>query len=197
MELSNDWLSNLKLCIGYGVIGNLGGIGVYGIFINVIIYFSLGISIGGNNVLFVQYIGIYFNLDFGWEKLYNWNIGVDFGFLSNCIDGLIEWFIIKMKGLLFKCILFVIIGNIGWGCLLDIWENLVEISNMGVEVIINFYNIKIKDFLWDIILLFIWSKEKINFLFIGDLIKENLFEGQLIYVLYDYKYVGIWGSNVF
>lgn len=48
----------------------------------------------------------------------------------------------------------------------------------------------------DTTLSFTWSKEKINSLPTGDLIKENLFEGQPIHALYDYKYAGIWGSNV-
>lgn len=67
---------------------------------------------------------------------------------------------------------------------------------MGVEATINSHNIKTKDFSWDTTLSFTWSKEKINSLPTGDLIKENLFEGQPIHALYDYKYAGIWGSNV-
>lgn len=63
---------------------------------------------------------------------------------------------------------------------------------MGVEATINSHNIKTKDFSWDTTLSFTWSKEKINSLPTGDLIKENLFEGQPIHALYDYKYAGIW-----
>mgnify|MGYP000156989773 FL=1 len=196
MESSNDWLSNLKLRIGYGVTGNSGGIGAYGTLTNAIIYSSSGISIGGNNVPFAQYTGTYSNPDLGWEKSHNWNIGVDFGLLSNRIDGSIEWFTTKTKGLLFKRTLPVTTGNTGWGRPLDIWENLAETSNMGVEATINSHNIKTKDFSWDTTLSFTWSKEKINSLPTGDLIKENLFEGQPIHALYDYKYAGIWGSNV-
>ena len=196
MESSNDWLGNLKLRIGYGVTGNSGGIGAYGTLTNAIIYSSSGISIGGNNVPFAQYTGTYSNPDLGWEKSHNWNIGVDFGLLSNRIDGSIEWFTTKTKGLLFKRTLPVTTGNTGWGRPLDIWENLAETSNMGVEATINSHNIKTKDFSWDTTLSFTWSKEKINSLPTGDLIKENLFEGQPIHALYDYKYAGIWGSNV-
>lgn len=196
MESSNDWLSNLKLRIGYGVTGNSGGIGAYGTLTNAIIYSSSGISIGGNNVPFAQYTGTYSNPDLGWEKSHNWNIGVDFGLLSNRIDGSIEWFTTKTKGLLFKRTLPVTTGNTGWGRPLDIWENLAETSNMGVEATINSHNIKTKDFSWDTTLSFTWSKEKISSLPTGDLIKENLFEGQPIHALYDYKYAGIWGSNV-
>ena len=137
MESSNDWLSNLKLRIGYGVTGNSGGIGAYGTLTNAIIYSSSGISIGGNNVPFAQYTGTYSNPDLGWEKSHNWNIGVDFGLLSNRIDGSIEWFTTKTKGLLFKRTLPVTTGNTGWGRPLDIWEKLViwELKQLLILII--------------------------------------------------------------
>ena len=81
------------------VLGNSGGIGAYGTLTNAIIYSSSGISIGGNNVPFAQYTGTYSNPDLGWEKSHNWNIGVDFGLLSNRIDGSIEWFTTKTEGI--------------------------------------------------------------------------------------------------
>lgn len=196
MESTHDWLSNLKLRVGYGVTGNSGGVGAYGTLTNAIIYSGSGISIGGNNAPFAQYTGTYSNPDLAWEKSHNWNVGIDLGFLNNRIDGSIEWFTTKTKGLLFKRTLPVTTGNTGWGRPLDVWENLAETSNMGVEATINSHNIKTKDFSWDTTLSFTWSKEKINSLPTGDLIKENLFEGQPIHALYDYKYAGIWGSNV-
>lgn len=195
MESSRSWLSNLKLRVGYGVTGNSGGIGAYGTLTNAIAYSNSGISIGGANAPFVQYTGTYSNLDLGWEKSYNWNVGVDFGLLNNRIDGSFEWFTTKTKGLLFKRTLPVTTGNTGWGRPLDVWENLAETGNIGVEATINSHNIKTKAFSWDTTLSFTWSKEKINSLPTGDLIKENLFEGEAIHSLYDYKYLGIWGTN--
>lgn len=47
---------------------------------------------------------------------------------------------------MFKRTLPVTTGNTGWGRPLDIWENLAETSNMGVEATINSHNIKTKDF---------------------------------------------------
>lgn len=195
MESTRNWLNNLKLRVGYGVTGNSGGIGAYGTNTNALIYSSAGITIGGVNVPFAQYTGTYTNPGLGWEKSYNWNVGLDFGVLNNRIDGSIEWFTTKTKGLLFKRTLPVTTGNTGWGRPLDIWENLAETSNTGVEATINSHNVKTKDFSWDTTLSVTWSKEKINSLPTGDLISANLFEGQPIHSLYDYKYAGIWGTD--
>lgn len=195
MEATQSWLNSLKLRVGYGITGNSGGIGAYGTSTNAIVYSSAGLSLGGVYAPFAQYTGTYSNLDLGWEKSYNWNVGFDFGILSNRIDGSFEWFTTRTKGLLFKRTLPVTTGNTGWGRPLDVWENLAETGNIGVEATINSHNIKSKDFSWDTTLSFTWSKEKINSLPTGDLIKENLFEGQAIRSLYDYKYLGIWGTD--
>lgn len=195
MESSAKWLNNLKLRVGYGVTGNSGGIGAYGTQTKAIAYSNSGISIGGVNVPFVQYTGTYTNLELGWEKSYNWNIGFDFGVLNNRIDGSVEWFVTNTKGLLFKRTLPATTGNTGWGRPLDIWENLAKTSNTGLELTINSHNIRNKRFSWDTSLSFTWSKEKIKSLPTGDLIKESLFEGKPIHSLYDYKYKGIWGTD--
>lgn len=195
MESTKDWLDNLKLRVGYGVTGNSGGIGAYGTRTNAMVYAANGITINGAIVPFLQYTGTYSNPEMGWEKSYNWNVGLDFGVLRNRIDGSIEWFTTKTKGLLFKRALPVTSGNTGWGRALDIWENLAETSNTGIELTINTHNFKTKDFSWDTTLSFTWNKEKINSLPSGDLVKENLFEGEAIGSFYDYEYKGIWGTD--
>ena len=195
MEGSKNWLDNLKLRVGYGVTGNSGGIGAYGTRTNAIVYSNAGISINGNIVPFLQYTGTYSNPDMGWEKSYNWNVGLDFGILNNRIDGSFEWFTTTTKGLLFKRALPVTSGNTGWGRALDVWENLAETSNTGIEITINSHNFKRKNFSWDTTLSLTWSKEQINSLPSGNLISEKLFEGYPIQSLYDYKYLGIWGIN--
>ena len=195
MKNTQSWLSNLKLRAGYGVTGNSGGIGAYGTTTNAVVYSSAGLSLGGLNSPFAQYTGTYSNPNLGWEKSYNWNVGIDFGLINNRIDGSIEWFNTKTKGLLFKRTLPVTTGNTGWGSPLAVWQNLAKTSNKGVEVTINSHNIVKKNFTWDTTLSFTWSSEKINSLPTGDLINEGLFEGQPIKTLYDYKYNGIWGTN--
>ena len=101
MASTQEWLSNLKLRVGYGVTGNSGGISAYGTTTNAIVYSSAGLSIGGANSAFAQYTGTYSNPNLGWEKSYNWNVGLDFGLFNNRIYGSLEWFRPKTTGLLF------------------------------------------------------------------------------------------------
>ncbi len=195
MNITKDWLSNLKLRIGYGVTGNSGGTSAYCTSTQAYVYTSNGVTINGNNATFTQYTGTYGSADLGWEKSYNWNVGLDFGILGNRIDGSIEWFKTDTKGLLFKRTLPISSGVTGWGSPLSIWQNIAKTRNHGLEITINTHNFQTKDFTWNTTLSATWSKEKIVSLPNGDLISENLFVGQPIKSVYGYKYLGIWGSD--
>lgn len=175
--------------------GNSGGTDAYSTTTQAYVYSASGVSINGKIVPFTQYSETYGSADLGWEKSYNWNIGLDFGVLNSRIDGSIEWFRTTTKGLLFKRILPITSGLTGWGSPLSIWQNIAQTSNQGVEVILNSHNIQHKDFTWNTTLSATWSKEKIDKLPDGDLISENLFTGEPIHAIYGYKYAGIWGSD--
>lgn len=192
---SINWLSNLKLRVGYGVTGNSGGVGAYGTSTNAYAYSSSGISIDNKIVPFTQYTGTYGNPSLGWEKSHNWNYGLDFGFINSRINGTIDYFNTKTKGLLFKRTMPITSGITGWGAPLSSWENIAETSNKGVEITVNSHNIQSKDFKWNTSLTFAWSTEKIESMPSGDLISESLFVGHPIQSIYDYKYIGIWNSN--
>jgi hypothetical protein len=181
--------------VGYGITGNSGGVSAYATSTNAIVYSSNGISVNGKYVSFAQYTGTYGSPDLGWEKSYNWNVGLDFAVLNNRIDGSIEWFRTDTDGLLFKRTLPITSGVTGWGSPLSSWQNIAETSNTGVEASINSHNIRTKDFTWNTTLSVTWSKEKIESLPEGDLINESLFVGQPINSIYGYKYAGIWGTN--
>lgn len=195
MNVAKNWLNNLKLRVGYGITGNSGGVDAYGTLTQAYVYTGNGLTLNGQNSSFTQYTGTYGSKDLGWEKSYNWNVGLDYGILNNRVDGSIEWFKTTTKGLLFKRTLPITSGLTGWGSPLSIWQNIAETSNQGVEVTINSHNIKTKDFSWNTTLSVTWSKEKIEKLPDGDLISENLFVGHSIKSIYGYKYTGIWGTN--
>ena len=195
MNVAKNWLNNLKLRVGYGITGNSGGVDAYGTTTQAYVYTGNGFTLNGQNSSFTQYTGTYGSKDLGWEKSYNWNVGLDYGILNNRVDGSIEWFKTTTKGLLFKRTLPITSGLTGWGSPLSIWQNIAETSNQGVEVTINSHNIKTKDFSWNTTLSVTWSKEKIEKLPDGDLISENLFVGHSIKSIYGYKYTGIWGTN--
>ena len=194
MENTKGWLDNLKLRIGAGITGNSGGVGAYATQTNAYKYPQWGVSADGKYVEFTQYSGTYGSPSLGWEKSYNWNFGLDFSILGGRIDGSIDYFTTVTRGLLFKRTMPITSGITGWGSPLSSWENIAKTSNKGVEFTINSRNIQTKDFSWTTTLTGTWEKERIESLPGGDLIKENLFIGQPIHSVYDYKYLGIWGT---
>ncbi len=195
MSNTANWLDNLKLRLSYGVTGNSGGIGAYGTTSTPYAYSSWGVSINGEIVPFTQYTGTYGNSSLGWEKSYNYNVGVDFSIYDSVVSGTIEYFNTTTKDLLFKRTMPITSGVTGWGAPLSSWENIAETTNEGVELSINTRNIRTSNFTWNSTFSFTWGKEEIVSLPSGDLIKENLFEGSPIHSLYDYKYKGIWGTS--
>lgn len=194
MKGAENWLDNLKLRVSYGVTGNSGGIGAYATDPQAYLYPAWGISTGGTYVQFAQYTGTYGG-SLTWEKSYNFNVGLDFGILNGRIDGSIDYFDTKTKGLLYKRQLPITSGITGWGSPLTSWQNLAQTSNHGIELTINARTIKKKNFSWNTALTFTWNKEQIDHLPEGDIIAQSLFEGEPIGTLYGYKYAGIWGTD--
>lgn len=195
MKGTQNWLDNLKLRIGIGITGNSGGVDAYSTQTNAYKYSSAGITLNGQIASFAQYRGTFGSTDLGWEKSYNWNFGLDFSVLGGRIDGSLDYFTTVTRGLLFKRTLPVTSGNTGWGSPLTVWQNIAKTSNKGFEFTINSRNIKTKDFTWTTTLIGTWEKERIESLPDGDIINENLFIGQPIKSIYDYKYAGIWGTD--
>lgn len=194
MENTRSWLDNAKIRVSYGVTGNAGGTGAYVTQSQAYYYTNWGVTVNGQNSAFTQYTGTYAGGNLGWEKSYNWNVGLDFGVINNRIDGSIEWFKTDTKGLLFKRTVPITSGISGWGSPLSSWQNLAKTTNHGLEFTINSRNIVSKDFNWTTTLTATWSKEKIKSLPDGDLIAESLFEGYPIKSVYSWKYAGIWGT---
>lgn len=195
MERTRGWLDNAKLRVSYGITGNSGGVGAYVTETKAYNYGSGGVTVDGKIVPFSQYTGTFAGADLGWEKSYNWNVGLDFSVLNSRIDGSIEWFKTDTKGLLFQRQLPITSGVTGWGSPLSSWQNLGETTNHGIEVTINSRNIMTKDFQWTSTLTANWSKEKITKLPDGDIIKESLFEGYPIKSIYGHKYLGLWQTS--
>ena len=195
MESTRSWLDNLKLRVGAGITGNSGGVGAYSTQTNAMKWANNGITINGQIAPFAQYDGTFGSADLGWEKSYNWNFGLDFTVLGGRIDGSLDYFTTVTRGLLFKRTLPITTGNTGWGRALTVWQNIAKTSNQGFEFTINSRNIVTKDFTWMTTLTGTWGKEKIESLPDGDLVSENLFIGQPINSIYDYKYAGIWGTD--
>lgn len=209
MEGTKDWFDNLKLRVGYGVTGNAGmvvaqnetGISDANAYATQSIptYYGTTGMRDGVAAPVIQYV-TYGSDALTWEKSYNWNIGLDFAIINSRISGSIEYFNTHTKGLLYKKQLPITSGITGWGSPLQSWQNLAETKNYGVEATINTQNVVKKNFRWNTTLTATWAKERIVSLpieagyFLDSSQGKNLFVGKPINSLYDYKYLGIWGT---
>ena len=187
MEKTSKWLNNLKLRLSYGKAGN-EAIGVYQTLAKLEVK---KFAMGKNSVVGLTPATRMGNSDLSWETTKTFNVGLDFGFLNNRINGNLDVYTSKTTGLLLKRNLPKISGYS------DVYANMGETANKGVEFTVNSKNIVTKDFTWATTLVFSWNKNEIKDLY-GDG-KDDLgnrwFIGQPIGVIYDYDMVGIWQED--
>lgn len=130
---SNSWLSNLSLRASYGAQGN-DNVGYYA-------YqelYQIG-SFLGETTLHTSRLE---TPELTWETNLNLNVGLDFGFLNNRINGTIEYFNRASKDLLFSRDL---IPSSGFS---SIDANIGKLKNYGWEFTINGTPILTKDWTW-------------------------------------------------
>jgi iron complex outermembrane receptor protein len=137
---SQNLFSNLKFRVGYGVSGNAMGFGAY------TAYATYGAS------GFFEYDGKNWrtlaatknaNPDLKWESTGMLNIGLDFGFMKNRINGTIEFYNKKTWDLIWDYPVSTNIYPYG-----SIAANVGEITNKGIELTVNIDAIRTKDFNW-------------------------------------------------
>ncbi len=181
-----DNLSNLKLRLTYGVTGN-DAVDIYGTQSN--------ISQSNYNYDGVLSSGYYksglANEDLTWEKTAELNLGVDFGFYKNRINGAIDVYRRDAKDLIMRRQLP---QTTGWT---SIWDNVGWVRNSGVEFGLNTVNIQTNDFTWTTSIIFDTNRNEIVELYgeKNDDVGNGWFIGQPIKVNYDYEFDGIWQSS--
>lgn len=84
--------SNLKLRLSYGVVGNQNGIGRYDGTQLYNVKTASGALIGSGLLTYIDTNGELASTDRTWEKIHNYNVGLDFGFLNNRLTGSVEAF---------------------------------------------------------------------------------------------------------
>ena len=91
MENLRDYVNELKLRASYGEVGNQNGIGRYD-GIQLYNYKSnSGALLGNSKGTYVESAGLVSTMR-TWERIYNYNLGIDFGFLNNRLTGTFEVF---------------------------------------------------------------------------------------------------------
>ena len=187
MENTNDWMNTLKLRLSYGKSGN-EAIGVYQTMVKLDTY---KFAMGGKSVVGLLPNSRMGNDDLSWETTKTFNVGVDFGFLNNRINGNLDVYTSRTTDLLLQRNLPKISGYS------NVYANMGETKNLGVELTVNTKNIVTKDFTWGSSLVWSWNKNEIVDLY-GDG-KDDLgnrwFIGEPIGVIYDYDMIGIWQAD--
>lgn len=158
MAGARGWMNELKLRAEYGITGqqNIGDdyfpyLPVY----NALRYESNTYPIGGNYVQIVY--PEKYNAELKWEETHTWNVGLDFGFMNNRINGSIDWYRRKSTDLLVWANYpagsnLSNVGNI----------NLGDLTNTGVEVNINTRPVVTDDLIWNSNLNLAWNRNKIT-----------------------------------
>lgn len=191
MQSNSHWLSNLKLRVSYGDVGNQA-ISPYqsqGLVDNYFMQF------GNGNALVGYLPGTQLsNPDLKWETTSSLNLGLDFGMLRNRISGALEYYYSVTKDLLVNR---SINETSGYSSQL---VNMGEVLNEGVELTLNFVPVRVNNLTWNIDLNFATNKNEILAL-TGELdvdgklkndLANNWFIGHNIDAYYDYEFDGIW-----
>ena len=133
MAKTKSWLSNLKLRAGWGATGNnrtsrnYPSIQLYSGDEN----YALNGSIN-NPAIYISQIA---NKDMKWETTYQTNVGLDFGFFKNRINGEIDLYWKETKDLLLDADVPYSIG------FTSVQQNIGSIRNSGLELTLNTVNL--------------------------------------------------------
>ncbi|MEO8404266.1 MAG: SusC/RagA family TonB-linked outer membrane protein, partial [Chitinophagaceae bacterium] len=181
-----SWLSELKLRLGYGVVGSS----------SVAPYTTSG-PLSRNPYVFGSAAAIGFlpqtvqNPDLKWEQTAETNLGLDFSLLKSRISGTFEVYQQNTSDLLMPKTLPAVLGYVSK------IENIGKTRNRGIELSLSTVNIEKKDFSWSTDINWSVNKEEIVELLNGkqDMVASGYFIGKPIQVFYNYQNAGVWGSD--
>lgn len=133
-----SWIDNLKLRLSYGVTGNNTVAKNY----NTVGVTSPNSYAFGSNVAYGYMPDGVVNAGLQWEKSHEINLGLDFGFLRNRINGSIDIYQKNATDLLYERYLPLVAGGV------TLMDNVGEVQNKGIEIALNTVNIQNKDWSW-------------------------------------------------
>ena len=162
-----DVLSDLKLRLGYGITGQQN--------INSGDYPYLAVYETNKDGAYYPILGegtTYrpnaYNPDLKWEKTTTYNVGLDFGFLNNRINGAVDYYYRKTTDLLNS--VFV---SAGTNFKNKVLSNVGSLENSGIEFFINSKPVVTTDWTWDLGFNITYNKNEITKLTTGD--SENYY----------------------
>ncbi len=196
MEGARSWMNDLKLRFDYGITGQQG---LNDDFFPYLPTYYTSTNLNGRYPLadgtwVFPYTPNKYNADLKWESTTTYNVGIDFGFLNNRINGSIEYYVRKTKDLLVEANYpagsnLSNVGIINGG----------DLENSGFEFNINTKPVVTNDFIWTSNLNIAYNRNKITRLAdgydgsvgdIGDAIRvQKHVVGQPAYSFYVYEQV--------
>lgn len=149
----------------------------------------------GGSAELSQWVSSMANPNLGWETTTGLNVAMDFTLLNQRISGSIEYYNTKTNDLLYNINIPTMTG------FSSISTNIGELHNHGLEVSLTTVNVKKKDVNWQTTFVFSRNRNKVKSI-LGidddgdgkedDLKASNIFIGEPLGVLYNYKVVGMY-----
>jgi TonB-linked SusC/RagA family outer membrane protein len=99
-ESLRSWWDELKIRLSYGTVGNQSGIDRYSGTTLYSLVSNSGALVGDEKLSYIQTNGKLPSTDRTWERINNYNLGVDFGFFRNRLSGTVEVFEKKLNNML-------------------------------------------------------------------------------------------------
>ena len=148
------WVNDLKLRAGYGITGNQDGLQPYK---SLELYQASGTYYSNGSQLTAFKVSQNANPDLKWEQTAMLNIGLDFTLFDNRLNGTVEWYNKKTSDMLYTYkvptptyVYDQIAANVG------------DMSNKGVEILLNLDVIRNKNFTWNTSINLAHNKNKIT-----------------------------------
>lgn len=148
--------NDLKFRVGYGVSGNSLG---FDVFTATQVYGALGGWTTNSDNRPIQTIGATRNAnpDLKWERTGMFNIGIDFGFLANRLNGTLEFYHKTTNDLIADYQVSTTKYLYNW-----LTTNVGRISNRGVELTVNAIPVRTGNFTWSTSLNISHNKNKVE-----------------------------------
>ncbi len=196
MASTQAWLSNLKLRLGYGQVGN-ANIGTY--------------QFGSTMTALQAWNGTAYrmtnnaNPDLKWEASEQYNGGLDIGFLNSRVNLTVDVYYKTTKDLLLQPSVSPVLGGSDGDDIATPYMNMGQVDNKGIDISLDTYNIDKANFKWSTNIIFSMNRNKVVALddlgttIYGSLDWYSAFQtvsmievGQPIGVFYGYKTDGLY-----
>ncbi len=158
-----SWMDDLKIRASYGVTGQQDGIGNY----NYLPTYWSGTSnsqyIGSDGSYINTYLPSSYVSDLKWETTKSYNLGLDWTFLDNRIQGSFDWYTRKTEDLI-----ATVPAPAGTNFSKMITTNVGNVSSSGIEASVNLVPVKTRDWTWNVGFNATWQNVEITNLTLVD-----------------------------